>query len=74
MNAITRTFTVHGHKLRTRTHRRYVVVAVRREGFRLDGAVYEPYAHILKRTDNIETARTVARRSSISRPGRRSDE
>lgn len=62
MNAITRTFTVRGHKLRTRTNRRFVVVAVRPEPVTTDAGTYVAFADIRKRTDNIDTARTVARR------------
>lgn len=56
MNAKTHTFTVYGHMIRTRTPRRYIVVAVRPHDV-IDGDDrYVAFAEVLKRTDNHATA------------------
>lgn len=57
------TFEVHGHKVRTRTQRRYVIVTVRPEPVRTDkDDVYVAFARVDKRTDNVVTAKDYARR------------
>ena len=63
MNPKTHNLTVRGIKLRTRTPRRFVTVAVRPEPYRTgDGHVYVPFAEVLKRTDSYQTAQGIQRR------------
>jgi hypothetical protein len=51
------TFEVRGLKVRTQTTRRYIVVATHAE---IPGA--DAWARVIKRTDNVDTARIEARR------------
>lgn len=60
--ATTHTIHVRGIKVRTRTPRRYVAVAVRPEPIVYDDYTYVAFAHVLKRSDSYETARKEAAR------------
>jgi hypothetical protein len=53
---------VRGREIKTRTERRYVVVAVRPKPTATEAGTFVAFARVEKRTDSIETARTVARR------------
>ena len=62
MTTKTHTLNVRGMKVRTRTLRRYVVVAVRdrvvQEEYAGGGLyTYEPYVRVVKRTDSLAYAR-----------------
>jgi len=58
---------VRGQVVKTRTARRYVVVAVRSEPVVVDGGVLVAFAQVERRTDSLETARRVARRGASGR-------
>lgn len=58
---MTSTITVRGHKIRTRSNRRYVAVAVRPEPVTTPDGIYVAFATILMRSDNLATAKTKAR-------------
>jgi hypothetical protein len=59
--ATTHNLEIHGMKLRTRTDRTFAVVAYRdREVPDENGWIYVPFITVLKRTDNIGTARKTA--------------
>lgn len=64
MDRPTRTlrFTVRGHKVVTRTPRKYIVVAVRPTSKVTEDGVYVGFATVKKRTDKLDAARLVARR------------
>lgn len=57
----TQSFTIRGMKIRSRTPRRFLVVAVRPEPVTTEGGTYLAFATIEKRTDSITTARTFVR-------------
>lgn len=64
-----RTIDVRGHRIRTATQRRYVVVAVRTADVNVSLAhapgrveTYYAFASIIRRSDSLSTARTAARR------------
>jgi hypothetical protein len=65
MNPKTHNLTVRGIKLRTRTPRRFAVVAVRPEPVTRDGHTYVACAEVLKRTDSLDTARAKRRSFGI---------
>ena len=56
------TFTVRGQKVRSQSNRRFIVVAVRPEAITNENGTYVAFARIVKRSDNVDTARTSARR------------
>lgn len=60
------TFTVRGHKIRSQSNRRYLVIAVRPAPVPLAGTagkgMYVAFARVEKRTDNIKTARAAIRK------------
>lgn len=58
----TTTFTVRGHKVRSASKCRFVVVAVRAEPFVTEEGTYVAFAEIRKRSDSYATAQTHARR------------
>lgn len=59
-------FEVNGFKIRTRTQRRYVVVATRAMPFTNERGTYVAFAEVVKRTDNIETARKEENRRGVT--------
>lgn len=61
------TITVRGHKVSNRSRRRYITVHVRPEPQVTAEGTYVAFAHVTKRSDNVETARKAARRHGISR-------
>lgn len=64
---MTKTLTVRGHKLRTATTRRYVVVAIPRPVTAPGGR--DVPARVIRRSDDLHTARTVARRHGVGTHG-----
>lgn len=63
MNAKTHTLNVHGQTVRTRTPRRFIVVAVRPKDVTTeDGRTYVAFAEVIKRTDNHKTAKATMNR------------
>lgn len=62
MNPVTRTFTVNGFTLRTRTPRRFALITTRATPVTTENGTYIAYATVTKRTDNLQTARTAQRR------------
>lgn len=56
------TFNVRGHKVRSASRCRFIVVAVRPTDVTYDGRIYAAFASIIRRSDNYETAKTAARR------------
>lgn len=62
MNPVTRTFSVNGITIRTRTPRRYAVVTTRATPITTEAGTYIAFAEVAKRTDNYDTAKTSQRR------------
>lgn len=62
MTTKTHTVDVRGHKVRTRTTRRYVAVAVRPKPIVYGDYTYAAFARVLKRSDSHETATKEAAR------------
>ncbi len=59
----THKITTHGQTVTTRTDRRFAVLTVRAEPIRsAHGGWYVAFASVEKRTDNLATARTQARK------------
>lgn len=58
----THNFNVRGIPVRTRTPRRFAVIAVRPEPFTNENGTYVAFAEVSRRTDNLETARAAKRR------------
>ena len=61
MTTTTSTFTVRGFKLRTRSNRRYVAVAVRPAPVTTESGTYVAFADVRKRSDNLDTLRRFQR-------------
>lgn len=59
-----RTITVRGIKIRTAAQRRFAVVAVRPMDIPHENGTLVAFARIIKRSDNIVTARNIARRGA----------
>lgn len=57
-----RTLSVRGHRVTTRTDRRWIVVAVRPKAVVYDDYTYPAFVRVLKRTDSIDTARAEQRK------------
>jgi len=69
MTATSTTFTVRGHKVRSQSQRRYIVVAVRPEPVPTANGYYVAFARIERRSDNLATARKAARHYDFNLAG-----
>lgn len=61
--------TVRGHEIRTATKRRFIAVVVRPTAFEAPEGTYIAFAEVRKRSDNLATLRTFARRYGVSGTG-----
>ena len=62
MTTTTHILSVRGHKICTRTPRRFSVVGVRETPFTTDRGTYVAFAEVVTRTDNFANAKARARK------------